>query len=566
MSRVDLTSADDIASRTTAGMHALIFLHHPPFCPRPEHQEITVLRCRAAPGEPVSAAFGVSTLPPASDVELVASDLAGPSARVPAAFIDLHIVKEWAQAGIGVHQSARRVVGELLLKDDRHPLQDRYRMGYRHWRQIFRPARYYLPPDVRLQGRAVTDLDGAAPKQIWVSIRVPSGAKPGTYHGWIEVSSPAGTVPAQRLTLELEVLPVALLEPEQDLFLWFRGTLDPYEPQHYVSPAIFRAQLQDIFDHGFRSISLNEYRREHLQHAVDIASQVGFRRNLVLRPSAMPWIDTVNLRGMRPLFYVSDEIDHRGATAVAAHIAEWRAVKQRHGATMISLMRHRFAQRLSEGGDIGHPPDVVIFYLPENLDYFRAHGAFSELRGTPTYYHWTSHMEKPNVHRVLAGFYLWRSGASGIAPYCYQHLPRYPSLPFNDFDAWDDAEQVGNDPPPFKDHMTTYPGRSGPIPTVQWKGLSAGLYDLRYLTTLAAMLDRVSQSADLTSAHLVAGVRSRLGSLLNEINMSTINITSSDDQEPYSHRAPSDYDRDRRSVADDILLLQDHCRTQTGTS
>ncbi len=508
----------------------------------------------------------MSTLAPVTDVELVASDLAGPSAHVPGAFIDIYIVKEWPQAGIGVHQSAQRMVGELLLKDDRQPMRDGYRIGYRHWRQVFRPARYYQPPDVRLQGRAVTDLDGAAPKQIWVSIRVPRDAKPGTYHGWIDVSSPAGTVPAQRLAVELEVLPLALLEPEQDLFLWFRGTLDPYEPQHYVSPAMFRAQLQDIFDHGFRSISLNEYRRERLQQAVDIASQVGFRRNLVLRASAIPWIGTVNFRGMRPLFYVSDEMDHRGETAIAAHIAEWRAVKQRHGATMISLMKQRFARRLTDRGDIGHPPDVVSYYLPENLDYFRALGAFSELRGIPTYYHWTSHMEKPNVHRVLAGLYLWRSGASGIAPYCYQHLPRYPSSPFNDFDAWDDAEQVGNDQPPFKDHMTTYPARSGPIPTVQWKGLSAGLYDLRYMTTLTAMLDRVSRSADVTSAHVVAGVRFRFSSLLNEINMSTINITSSDDPEPYSQRDPSDYDRYRRSIADDILLLQDYCRTQTGTS
>lgn len=547
-------------------MHALTFLHHPPFGPRPENQEITVLRCRAAPGEPVSTAFGLSTQRPVSNVELLASDLTGPSAGVAGKVIDIYVVKEWPQAGVGVHQSAPQVVGELLLKDDRQPIRDRYRIGCRHWRQVLRPARYYSPPDVRLQGRAVTDLHSATPKQIWVSIRVPGDARPGTYHGWIEVSSPTGTFAGQRLALELEVLPLALLEPEQDLFLWFRGTLDPYAPQHYVSPAVFRAQLQDIFEHGFRSISLNEYRRERLQRAVDIASQVGFRRNLVLRPSAIPWIDTVNLRGMRPLFYVSDEIDRRGETSIATHIAQSRMVKQRHGATMVSLMGYRFARRLRDEGDIGHPPDVVSYYLPENLDYFRAHGAFSELRGVPTYYHWASHMEKPNVHRVLAGFYLWRSGASGIAPYCYQHLPRYPSSPFNDFDEWDDSERIGNDEPPFKDHMTTYPGRSGPIPTVQWKGLSAGLYDLRYLTTLAATLDRVSRSADPAAAHVVEGVRSRLGSLLNGINMSSINITSSCDQEPYAQRDPSEYERYRRSVADDIVLLQDYCRKETGTS
>ena len=547
-------------------MHALTFLHHPPFCPRPEPREIAVLRCRAAPGEPVSTAFGLWTPRPIGDVELRPSDLTGPSSALAAASVDLHIVKEWPQAGIGVHQSAPQVVGELLLKDDRQPLRDGYRIGYRHWRQILRPGRYYSPPDVRLHGPALTELPSATAKQIWVSIRVPADAGPGTYRGSIEASSATGSLATQRLSLEVEVLPLALLEPEQDLFMWFKGTLDPYEPQHYLSPAVFRAHLQDMFVHGFRSLSLNEYRRERLQRAIDIASQVGFRRNVILRPAAIRCIDTIDLRGMRPLFYVSDEIDRRGEAAIAAHVAQWRVVKQRQGATMVSLMGQGFAQHLEERGDIGHPPDVVSYYLPENLEYFRAHGAFSELRGVPTYYHWPSHMEKPNVHRVLAGFYLWRSGASGIAPYCYQHLPRYPASPFNDFDVWDDHERIGSDDAPFKDHMTTYPGRSGPIPTVQWKGLSAGLYDLRYLTTLAAMLDRASRLASPASAQVVDGVRSRLNSVLSDINMSVINITSNCEQEPYAQRDPSEYDRYRRSIADDILLLQDYCGAQTESS
>ena len=129
-----------------------------------------------------------------------------------------------------------------------------------------------------------------------------------------------------------------------------------------------------------------------------------------------------------------------------------------------------------------------------------------------------------------------------------------------------DSERVSRDEPPFKDHMTTYPARSGPIPTVQWKGLSAGLYDLRYLTTLAAMLDRVSRFADPASARVVEDVRSRLRNILNDFNMSAIEITSPCQPEPYPQRHPSEYERCRRSVADDILLLQDCCRTQNGAS
>ena len=39
----------------------------------------------------------------------------------------------------------------------------------------------------------------------------------------------------------------------------------------------------------------------------------------------------------------------------------------------------------------------------------------------------------------------------------------------------------------LKDHLATYPARRGSVPTLQWKGLSAGLYDLRYLETLAEL-------------------------------------------------------------------------------
>ena len=223
---------------------------------------------------------------------------------------------------------------------------------------------------------------------------------------------------------------------------------------------------------------------------------------------------------------------------------------------MISLLGHGFVRRVMDDSDVGHRPDVISYYLPENTDYFRAYVAFPELRTITTYYHWASHMEKPNVHRVLAGLYLWKSGAGGIAPYCYQHLPRQPFSPFDDFDDWDPVERTRDNEPAFKDHMTTYPARSGPIPTVQWKGLSAGLYDLRYLTTLADALDRVSSSTDRDTIKAADEVRSRLQIIMARISIGSIDIASTTDPEPYADIAAAEYEHFRRTIADDIILLQ----------
>lgn len=507
----------------------------------------------------MSASFSLGASAAAAEVTLVPSDLVGDTDVIPGRAIDLYIVKRWSQAGIGVYQAAPQIVGELLLKDDRVRLSDRYAIRYAHWRQLFRPVRYYVPPDVRLRGEAVTDMDESTPKQIWVWLRIPAATVPGIYRGWIEVSSPNGAFHQHRLPVECEVLPITLREPKQDLFLWFRGTLDPYVPQHHLRPAAFRAQLRDIRDHGFQSVSLQEFRPDLLQRGLDMASDVGFRRHIVLPAHAAGWVETLDFHGMSPLFYVSDEMDRRGDAAVALHVTNSRMVRETGGCTMISLLGHRFMRRVMDDSDVGHRPDVVSYYLPENLDYIRAYRTFPELRTITTYYHWASHMEKPNVHRVLAGWYLWKSGASGIAPYCYQHLPRQPFSPFDDFDEWDPVEQTQPDEPAFKDHMTTYPARSGPIPTVQWKGLSAGLYDLRYLTTLTDMLERVSSSPDPDTIQAAEGVRDRLQTIIGRISIGSIDIASPTNPEPYGDVGASEYEQFRRTIADDIVLLQQCC-------
>lgn len=384
-------------------------------------------------------------------------------------------------------------------------------------------------------------------KQVWVTVRVPSGAPPGTYTGAISAVSENTSY---ELPLELEVLPLRLREATQDALLWYKGTLDCTAPQHYVPPHIFEAQLRDIFAHGFRSISLTETRPDTLRRALALARKAGFARNVVLVEPYVEGMQADDFASLTPLYYLSDELDARGQAAVSHHIANWKAAKGVGGRTMISLLNSATARRFDLAGDIGHSPDIFSFYLPMNRSYF-AGGA-----GRESYYYWLSHMEKPVTHRVLAGLYLWRSGAAGIAPYCYQHRPRYPNSPFDDFDEWEPEAQGTGDGRLFKDHMTTYPARGGTIPTLQWKGLSDGLTDLRYLTTVDALIEAASRSDSEHVRRQASDVRARMHRFLDRLSLNSIEIVSETDPLPYAEIAPSAYSDFREQMARDAVLLQ----------
>jgi hypothetical protein len=538
-------------------VQAPAFLRHDPYCPTPEFQEITRLSGFGAPGQQLSLACGIVSPVALEDVHVAVSDLRVDNDVIERRQIELYVVKVWEQAGIGTYQASGFPVAELLLKDDRADFGDRYvRRNCKHVRHLLRRPRFYLPPNLPLHGDVRCGLESRKPKQLWLSITIPAAAKSGCYTGSVVLDSADRAFVPLVLDLQVEVLPIDLLAPGQDLFIWYKGTLDCRAPQHYVPPPLLRAQLQDIYDHGFSSLSLNETDPARLQQAVNIADGVGFKRNIVVTVSHPDRFKEVDFKRLTPVYYVSDEMDVHGADAIRDHVASWRRVNAGGGRSMASLVQKSFVRRLLDADDIGHAPDVVSYYLPQNRDYFMARAAFPQLRDRPTYYYWLSHMEKPNLHRVLAGLYLWKSRADGIAPYSYQHLPQRPYSPFNDFDEWEPGFHIDTERRPFKDHMTTYPARTGSVPTLQWKGLCDGIVDLRYLTTLEALLARANGHASAAVVQSASDVRRRRDAFLGRITLRAINIASERDPEPYAEIEPVEYSRFRESLAYDILTLQ----------
>lgn len=518
-----------------------------------------------SPGEIVSLGFALEADRDVPQLILEATGLSGAMASVPQTAIDLYVVHLWDQAGLGVYRAAPIRVGELLLKDDRITFRDGFTRGCGRL-HLHRTRTRYSPPRVRLEGEVRTELQAGARKQLWLSARLPPDLPPGRYAGKIVVRLSGAPTPAAEVAVALDVLPVRLAEPEQELMLWYLGTLDCRRPQHYVSASVFEAQLRDIYANGFRSVSLFESDPVRLQQAVDVVQQVGFRRAVVLHGSDSRCWDKVDFGKLEPIAYVSDELDGHGDERVAGHVEGVRAARRSGVRSMASLLHVASVKRLLAGGDVGWQPDVLSLYVPYNLPHFAFQATFPDIRRQGHHYYWQTHMEKPNTHRLLAGIFLWKSGARGISPYCYQHLPRAPFSPYDDFDEWEPDFRVGAEPRALRDHVTTYPARAGPIPTVQWRGLGEGLTDLRYLTTLDQALRAADQLDSAEVREPAAVVRKRLARLLDGFSLTKVEVLSETAAEPYSDVAPESFQAARREVADAAVLVEQSLERARGVA
>lgn len=213
------------------------------------------------------------------------------------------------------------------------------------------------------------------------------------------------------------------------------------------------------------------------------------------------------------------------------HIARFQSARAAGASTMASVVLWNTRERLGKAD--GVEPDVVSVYAPTNVGRLslRRDSGGGSIVGR-TWYYWQAHMEKPLVHRLMAGVFLWKTGVDGISPYCYQHLPGAPYSPFDDFDPWEPISHQSIDSRAFRDHMATYPASKGVIPTVQWKGMADGLTDLRYLVTLDHELSRAEQNAVPAIREKAKQTREQVSAIADRIPWLGLDILSASNPVP----------------------------------
>ena len=97
-----------------------------------------------------------------------------------------------------------------------------------------------------------------------------------------------------------------------------------------------------------------------------------------------------------------------------------------------------------------------------------------------------SSAEDPFLFRLNYGLVLWANDYDGAMPYAYQHC-------FGS--CWNDI-----DDPTYRDHNLTYPTGDGVIDTLPWEGLREAVNDVRFLSTLEALIREASVRNDVVAS------------------------------------------------------------------
>lgn len=494
---------------------------------------IATIAIEASPGELEPGSFVVTSFRSLKNITLTPIDLQAGNTVLPKDNVDVRVVKVWEQAGQGPRKTKPVKVGELLVKDDTAPFLDSYNL-----------QGHYSAPNIPNSLSVRTDIEPGESKQFWVTVKVPQDAPPGDYQGGIYIESLDSGM-REILGIQLKVLPIRLQEPPQDRIIYYRGSLDPAHGGDFVGEDRFTKELKDIRDHGFTGVTLYDSQERYVRRAVELTASAAFPGPIIFIEPNPTFLEIAKAYSIPALFYGVDEPND--PERIKAHLEKVARIRSSGGKVVVAINRS-WALRLADLKGLNDPLDAVNFALtPDFLQWVHAGGlAKDRQRFAKSWYYWQIMMEKPGLHRLLSGFFLWRSRLDGIFPYVYQHLMP-PYSPFDDFAPW-----VGD----YRVHMVTYPSADGPIPTLQWEALREGINDLRYLTTLENLIQEARTSSLPEVAEAVARASVLLDELAQKIVFTETRLGADGVKDPIRGVGPREYTVWRQKVIENILDVQ----------
>ena len=492
------------------------------------------LRIRECPGERTRATVVLWCRDAKRGVSVRFGDLKrgpfGAGGKIPASALSAKVVKAHYQAEgapyvnivLGTDQV---LVPELLLNDDTLVVPDhvhrrnyvKYQLNGKTWYEDINAVTSSqwgrrIPPEEMPITDAPTlrpfDLEAGLNKQLVLEVKVPKGAKPGTYKGAVEFVQ-GGAVVA-KAPLAVEVLPFALPEraetaydPERNytmgLYTWTAlsadgsGSMTPFVRSRAQVLATYRTMVEN----GVTSPALiwpgnvvfdDRRFREHL----DVAREAGFRETLYLGWSSYIGnsTDPQELKAMQKRLVHAMEIareygfgqvyfygfDEAKGDKLVSQLKAWHAARQVGAKTIVSGYRDQFER-------VGRELDLCVWNEePESARPEQWHALGHRLwkYGTPQ-----AGPENPDLYRRNYGLFLWNMGFDGGNTYCET----------SGGVAWNDlapaqlrikaGKPVGHC---YRSETMLYPTTDGVIETLSFTGLASAIKDIRYMTKLRQQL------------------------------------------------------------------------------
>ena len=454
--------------------------------PRPE-ERLKDLTVRACPGEREPAVLAIHALRDLRGVKVSVSDLKGSSGAIPSKAIDTRSVRFLVRAG-----------------------QSRWGM--------FHEAPLEVP--LFLDQRERIEIGAGRTQPFWLTAHVPEDALPGTYHGAVTVEA-EGAASAQ-LPFVLEVYPFHLAEPRGIFFAM-------YERQR-SDPEWIAESFADMHAHGMTGVGLYgdcglslavqdgkpviEWNgQSELERNMEAYARAGFPEPpvwLVGRdiPAFCGKIAPVGSQQYAEAFrQIVLQVNAHGREAGWPEIIYQpvdepfeHADRLANAMCLLKALKAIPGVRTEEDGMnrrwSGFPPEAYgltdIFVLHDGPTLNRGRVDMNEWRAflpkaaadgkTIWFYNIDLTGWHPEPMRFMAGFGLWKSGATGVVEWSYMGPVKEdnPATPYGQPNA-------------LLYRLPKAPDESGG-PTIGYEGFREGVDDYRYLLTLSQLVEKARKS------------------------------------------------------------------------
>lgn len=453
-----------------------------------------------------------------NNIVLVPTALTNGRNTIPAANIDIKVVKVWYQAQttatwnggakLGAGDFTQNLYPELLLNNDAF-IRVNTGAGTNEILQdiagvptyvIINAAAEYTPPWTQPTEAAFNIYDAATlqpfsvangtNKQIWVTIKVPNDIPGGLYTGTIAVSSDGGS--HGNITIQFRVHTFDLLTAAQAGFthsLYYPQVLRPADAgvgSGYKTVAQMRVELANIARHGVTGTTIYgnptiAAESAYIETAVQLHAEAGLNAGPLYYLGY--WTDHTQLEldtylpSIRALattyrftggFWEYGKDEDTCAGTIPAQVPKWQALQALGDTIFVAAGTDISACALADlnvVNNAGHPSQAMSATW---------HGANKKIW---VYGNSQSGPENPFRMRRNYGLISWANNTDGNFTWAYQYC--YGSC-YNDRD--------NGQSPFFRDQMFVYPTVGGVIDTLAWEGYREAADDRRYLATLEAAI------------------------------------------------------------------------------
>ncbi len=429
------------------------------------------LSLQAAPGQTLGAGVCLYSARALSGVTVTMPDgLQGVGHALPPSAADVRVVKVTPEPGGGMlrDDDFAAPLPDLLVKDDRVPLSG-------------------VAPALRLTGAPVTDIPADSVKEFWVTLSVPTSARPADYAGELMVSGKGLAAPVLvRVTLTVLPLPLAS-SPAKQYAIGLRSRLDPAPATlpsadgrdlvtDFVDKDTLDAQLADIRAHGFNIATLyDSLDTVGDAEAEYVAQGFGTPYNLYMGDGDPAQVAAVlGGRGAPKIEFFVDPNDADRQARVEA--------LGKHGMAVAT-----YITRLSDFTALQASLDVPVYSADSDYSRSMLRTDGARVNAAHDWWYWPAAQESPLTDRMDAGWSLWRANLYGAFVPDYQ-----TAFGVDPYDLDSAGAAPGN--AMLRSQMLTYPAQGGVLDTLRWEAVREGVTDVLYLTT---MFQSLRQCKDL---------------------------------------------------------------------